>query len=191
MAVNFSNEINQLQKAPVIGRYLAAALNGIQDGLNNLATNMAASASSASLPPPPPIQSLTVKTDGSGNVHAVISDASQIQRGINYYVEADTDPNFTRPHVYDLHSSRTFGPLPFPAKDDNGDPQTFHFRGYSGYRGGPSSRPINYGGSTPTPVSPGGSGQATLLPSTGSGSASNSGQEGGSGAGRFLLRKQT
>jgi hypothetical protein len=192
MALNFNNEINQLQKTPIIGRYLSVALQGIQDGVNKLATNLAADASDATVPAPPAIQSLNVKTDGNGNVHAVISDAAgNIQRGINYFVEYDTTPNFSQPHVVHLNATRTMSPIGLPAKDDNNNDQLFYFRAYSQYRGGAPGPKINFGGNTPTSVNPGGAGKATLLPSTGSGTAQNTGQQGGSGLGTVQTRKQT
>ncbi len=190
MAVDFNNEINLISKMPGLGRYFATALRGLQGGINNLGNNLATDPTNDNLPAPPPIQNLTVKSDGNGNVHAVIADSSRIQRGLNYFVEYDTDPNFTQPHVVHLNATRTMSPIPLPAKDDNGGAQVFHFRAYSQYRNGDPGPKVNFGGHTPTPVNPGGTGQATLLPSTGSGTAQNTGQQGGSGLGRFLTRKQ-
>jgi len=190
MALDFNNEINILSKTPGIGRYLAIALRGMQSGVNSLGENLAADPTNNTMPAPPPIQRITVKSDGSGNVHAVIDDSSQIKRGINYFVEYSTDPSFKQPHVVHLNASRTMSPIPQPAKDDNGDPQVFHFRGYSQYRGGDPGQKVVFGGNTPTPVDPGGSAQATLLPSTGSGTAPNHGQSGGEGLGRQFQRKQ-
>jgi hypothetical protein len=190
MALDLNNEINRLNKIPTVGKYLAQALGRVQTGVNTLATNLAADATDH-LPAPPAVQAVNVKSDGSGNVHAVISDSADIQRGINYFVEYDTDPGFGQPHVVHLNASRSMPPIPLPAKDDEGNPQVFHFRAYSQYRGGLPGPKVNFGGNTPTPISPGGSAQATLLPSTGSGTAHNNGQQGGSGLGRVLTRKQT
>jgi hypothetical protein len=87
-----------------------------------------------------------------------------------------------------LGASRSMNPVMLPAKDDNGKPQQFYFRGYSQYPGGHPGSPIHFGGQTPTAVNPGGSAKLTLLPSTGSGTAENTGQQGASGFGRNLFR---
>jgi hypothetical protein len=79
-------------------------------------------------------------------------------------------------------------PIALPAMDDNGNAQKFYFRAYSAYPGGEPGQPIHFGGNDPTGVSPGGSVKMTLLSSTGSGTAQNSGQEGASGFGKILYR---
>src|SRR5207253_3159090 len=119
--------------------------------------------------------------------HVTISDNNAIQRGINYFIEHDTDPNFTNPQVEDLHASRQ-KTLSLPAMDDDGNPQPRYVRVYSQYKGSPPSAPIYFGGNTPTPVNPGGTAKLTLLRSTGSGTAQNSGEQGASGLGKVLFR---
>jgi hypothetical protein len=137
---------------------------------------------------PPTIGSVNVKANVE-TVHVTISDAAPIRKGINYFVEADTDPNFTAPHVEDLGSSRgKFFTL--PSKTDSGDAQPWYFRGYSQYPGSPPSRPVYFGGLSPTSITLTGSTQLTPLNSTGSGTASPSGQQGGSGFGIVPVRPQ-
>jgi hypothetical protein len=192
--IDINNEISLLRKIPGVGQFLATALERLQNGANQLGTNIGADPTQT-IPAPPPIQGLTVKTDGNGNVHAVINDSSSIQKGIRYFVEyqqlSTTAPLvFLQPHVKELNSSRSMEPIPLPAMDDNGNPTHFIFRAYSQYTGGHPGALVNYGGTSPIPISPGGTGRLTMLPSTGSGTASNSGQQPGSGLGKRLFRKQ-
>jgi hypothetical protein len=189
MPVDFETEITYLSNLPSFGRYLATALRGIQNGVNNLGKNLAADPVTT-LPPPSPVQ-LTVKSNGSGLVHAVISDNSAISKHINYFIEYSTNASFQGAHVRQLGASRSMDPLTLPGNNDNGQPQSFYFRAYSSYPGGNPGKPVNFGGSTPTAVSPGGSQNMTLLSSTGSGTANSNGQQPGSGFGVVLNRPAT
>lgn len=186
MALSFETEITFLENIPNIGRYLGTVLRGIQNGVNNLGQNLGAEPA-GTIPPAPQIQGLTVKAN-NGAVHAVISDKNAISKHVNYFVEYDTNPAFTQPHVVHLGASRSMSPINLPAKDDNGKTQQFYFRAYSQYLGGNPGAPVHFGGTTPTPVSPGGNMQMTLIPSTGSGTAQPNGQQGGSGFGKVLFR---
>lgn len=189
MPLQLDDLANQLNKTPGIGRYLQQALTKIQSSVNTLGSTLAVDPNGTNNPKPDPIQNLTVKAS-NGFYHAVISDSNQIQKGLNYFVEYDTDPNFTQPHVVHLGASRQMSPVQLPSKADDGTtPTPWHFRGYSQYRGGDPGDPVNFGGKTPTPVSGGGSLSMTLIPSTGSGTAGNNGQQGGSGLGRFQQRQ--
>jgi hypothetical protein len=68
------------------------------------------------------------------------------------------------------------------------NPQVWYFRAYSQYPGSHPGPKVLFGGNNATSVNPGGTQAMTLLPSTGSGTAQNSGQEGGSGFGKNLYR---
>jgi hypothetical protein len=186
--LDIQKEIGILRKMDG-GQWIHSALQRIEDAVNALGTNSAV-APKGKLPVPPTIQQLNVKTDGNGLVHAVISDANPIQKGLHYFVEYSTDKSFSQPHVVHLGASRSMNPITLPAKDDDGNPQQFFFRAYSQYPGSDPGAPQHFGGDTPTPVDPGGSVQMTLLPSTGSGTAPNDGQRGGSGFGKVLVRPQ-
>jgi hypothetical protein len=168
-------------------RYVYLALSKIVRNVNSLATN--AGVDTQTLPPPTNIASLSVKSSGTGLVHAVISDPSNVQKNINYFVEYDTNPAFVAPHVEHLGTSRE-AILRLPGKTDSGSAQSFYLRAYSQYPGsGKPSAPVVFGsGTTPVSVAPGGSDPLTLLPTTGSGTALNSGFEGGSGFGKSLHR---
>jgi len=185
-ALDIQKEISRLRKVDE-GQWLQSALQRIEDAVNNLGKNGAIPPKGV-LPPPPTIQELTVKTNGTGMVHAVINDSNPIDKGLRYFIEYDTDPNFTRPHPVHLGASRSMTPITLPAQDDDGNPQQFYFRAYSQYPGGKPGQVVHYGGTTPTAVDPGGTQQMTLIPSTGSGTAQVSGQQGGSGFGKVLTR---
>jgi hypothetical protein len=188
MALDISKEISFLRQHPEIGNYLGEALQRLQDGVNTLGTNLGADATQT-LPPPPKVQRLNIATDGNGNVHGTIDDNNPIQKGLHYFVEYSTDKAFSQPHVKHLGASRTLDPMPLPAKTTGGQPQVYYFRAYSQYPGSHPGEVVHFGGNSPTPVAPGGTTQLTLLPSTGSGTAPNSGQRGNSGFGRTLFRK--
>ena len=177
----------------MFGKYLGNALKLLQDGINGLGVNLGGDPTQT-ISPPPTIQGLTIKADGNGSVHGVINDSSPIQKGIHYFVEYQqlrtTAPlTFSQPHVVHLGTSRTMNPMALPAKDDNGNPVHYIFQAYSQYPGGEPGEKIRYGGTTPTPISPGGNVSMTLLPSTGSGTAQGTGQQPGSGFGTVLFRR--
>jgi hypothetical protein len=185
--LDLQREIDYVRNLPGWGDRLANALQRIETGVNGIATNLGGDPTQT-VTAPPTIQGLSVKTDGAGNVHAVVSDNNPIQRNLHYFLEYSTDPSFPQPHVVHLGATRTMNPIALPANDDNGKPQKFYFRAYSQYPGGHPGQPIHFGGTTPSPVSPGGSAKMTLLPSTGSGTAPSDGQTGGSGFGKILFR---
>jgi hypothetical protein len=87
--ISIEEQISYLQQVPQFGRYLADALRKLQEGTNNLGQNMAVDPA-GTIPPPPPVQQLDVKTNGTGMVHAVITDHNQIQKGIHYFVSTRT-----------------------------------------------------------------------------------------------------
>jgi hypothetical protein len=192
MPLNIQKELAQISQAgATLGHSLAAALGNALDliskGVNSLGQNSGADPT-GTIPSPPQVQSLTVKSNGTGLVHATISDNNPITKNLHYFLEYDTNPAFSQPHVMHLGASRSIPPITLPAQDDNGNAQQFYFRAYSQYPGGDPGAPQHFGGTTPTPVSPGGTQKLTLIPSTGSGTAQNTGQQGGSGFGKVLFR---
>src|SRR5258707_12958047 len=102
--LDISDKISNLRKLPLFGNYLAIALENTVDAVNNLGRNLAADPTKT-MPAPPPLQALSVKASG-GFVHATITDNSEMQKGKQYFVENDTNPNFTQRHVEDLVASR-------------------------------------------------------------------------------------
>jgi len=185
--LTLNDEISYIRQA--FGGRVATAFQRVVDGINNLGDNLAADPTQTK-DPPPPIQAVTVKAS-NGDVHAVITDNSQVQRGVHYFLEYSSEPNFLQPHVVHMGTSRSAAPFRLPAMDDNGNPQSFYFRAYSQYPGSHPGRPIYFGGSVPTAVAPGGTTQLTLIPSTGSGTAQPTGQQGASGFGKVLVRPPT
>jgi hypothetical protein len=139
------------------------------------------------VPPAPTIQGLNVKA-ANGQVHVSINDSNPISKNLHYFVEYDTSPAFAQPHVEFLGPSRG-KVLNLPGKTDGGATQNFYFRAYPQYLAGKPGVPVNFGGTVPTAVSPGGTTQLTLLPSTGSGTAPNNGERGGQGFGVDLKRR--
>ena len=161
---------------------MAFMMRKIVNAINQTANAVGVDSTSYQQAPSPP-QSVQVKA-ANGLAHVTITDSSQRSRALNYFVEHDTDPNFSNPHVAHLVASRGVF-LNLPAFDDNGDAQPWHFRVYSMLPGSKKPSPPIYFGSaqSPTAVNVGGTTQLTPLTSTGSGTASTTGQQGGSGFG--------
>jgi hypothetical protein len=155
--------------------------------INQTASSAGVSAVGNIATPNPP-NGITVKTVGE-YVHVSIADNNRIQRGVHYFTEADTSPAFSQPIVIHHGPSRTGAPFVLPTNDDGGSPHTWYLRSYAQYPGGTASKAVAFGGnSNPLAVSLTGSTNMTLLPSTGSGTASGNGQTGGAGFGVVALR---
>ena len=181
MPLDLDKFISQIRNEPAF-RFVYLALDKVQQHVNQLATNTGSD--TEALPPPPQIASLTVKSSGTGLVHAVISDPANISRNLNYFLEYSTSSSFFGAHVAHLGASREHI-MRLPGVDDDSNPQSFYFRAYSQYPGSKApSNPVSF----PTAVSPGGSDTLTLLPTTGSGTANNNGSESGVGLGKVLHR---
>jgi hypothetical protein len=170
-------------------------LSRIVAAVNSLALNVGASAV-GKLPPPPPVDSIQVQGTQNGNVltapseilHWTLNHNQEVQKHVHYFTEIDTSPNFTQPHVVSHGTSRT-GFLPLPALDNNGAPQTYYMRSYPQYPGSDPQKHTTFGGAAAaTQIVMTGTSKTTLLPSTGSGTASTTGQQGGKGLGTVLTR---
>lgn len=138
----------------------------------------------ANLPAPNPITAINVSAQ-DGIYHATISDSGQVQKGIGYFLEYDTDQNFTKPTIIDLGASRQY-------RGYLGN-QSLYWRGYSQmsppFNSMPSA-PLVHGGKLPIVVPGGGAATGpTVLPSTGSGTGSITGEQGGVGHGVNLVRQ--
>ena len=164
---------------------LGTLLQRIITAINKAARN-AANSAVGEIQSPPPIGQINVKTSGE-IVHVTHTDLAPIQRGINYFTEVDTDPNFPSPQVFHHGTSRQ-AIFTLPTMNDTGDTMNYYIRGYSQYHGSQPSTPVVYGGNAPSAVTLSGSTQLTLLPSTGSGTASGTGGQGGWGLGKVLVR---
>ena len=170
-------------------------LKRIIEAVNSLAQNSGVAAI-GKLSPPPPIQSIQVQGTQAGNtltapseiLHWTLNHTQEIQKHVKYFTEVDTNPNFTQPHVIDHGASRT-GLLHLPALDNDGKAQTYYMRSYPQYPGSDAQKHTTFGGAAgATKIVMTGSSKTTLLPSTGSGTASANGQQGGKGMGTDLVR---
>ena len=169
---------------------LGIALDNIQNSINQLGVLTGGDATQHTAPPDPP-QSIQVAA-GTDHVHVTLTDSSTRSRALNYFVEYSVnDPNFLQPHVEHLGPSRG-RILALPAKDGLGATNTYYFRGYSGQLGSKTASPKIYHGTNlvPTPVTLTGISQLTLLPSTGSGTDSTTGQVSGQGFGRAQFSRR-
>jgi hypothetical protein len=178
MAIDIGRFISKIrQMSPVLG----LALEELQTGINNMGNSIAVNPT-GKLPPPPPIESVSVKAN-NGLVHIVATHNAPIQKGIQYIAEADTNPAFTQPHPIDMGASRSHFAL-LPGMDDDSNPQSWYVRVFAQYPGSDPSEHTYFGSKfTPTAVTPGGTTTLTPIPSTGSGTSSGTGLQGGKGLG--------
>ena len=164
------------------GAFLTEALDAIQNAHNQVFTksSMAPVGESAV---PAPIANLSV-TGGNGVYQAVIQDNSSVTWGISYFLEYSDTANFASPHVIPLGPARTWrGTLNLPG---------LYWRAYSQYQGGQPSAVVYYGSqTTPVVVTAGGAISPVLPGSTGSGTASGNGTQGGSGYGKVSKRESS
>lgn len=186
MALSIQSDLNRIRSLPGFGKYFARALQRIEDAINQTAEVMGVDATQK-VATPPPVQGLSAKAAG-GFVHFTITDNAPIRKNLQYFVEYSTDPTFGTAHTLDLGASRTHPPIALPAMDDNSNPQTWYARAYSQYHGSDAGKKVNFGGTTPAAINPGGSLALTLLPSTGAGTASPFGTQAGQGLGKDFQR---
>lgn len=179
----------------------------IIQAINGLAKN-AGVAAVGKLPPPPPIQSIAVQGTQSGNVltapsetlHWTLNHTQSVDKHVRYFTEIATEPNFLQPHVVDHGASRS-GFLHLPSQDSNGNTQAYYIRSFPQYHGSDAQKHTTFGGAagatkivmtaptvTVSNTTYSVPSKTTLLPSTGSGTASNAGQQGGKGLGTVLTR---
>lgn len=161
---------------------LAEAFDDLVKAMGNVSVQTVTHPDGANVQPAPVNSVKVVAQDGI--YHATITDHNPVYRGVNYFLEYDTDPTFPSPQVIDNKSSRTW-------RGHLGN-QSLYWRAYSQYpQGGAPSTPVAHGGAQPVAVVGGGTiSGPSLLPSTGSGTASSDGTQGGSGAGKTIARLQ-
>ncbi len=170
---------------PKLGIYLRQY---VVPAITTTATNAAVSPTGTVASPQQP-SGISVAAAGE-MVHVSITDNAPVSRGVNYFTEiSPNDPTFRQPIVFHHGASRTPPPFPLPSKDSTGTAIKYYLRSYSQYPGSPPSAPVVHGGAAnPTAVTLGGTTQLDLLPSTGSGTASGNGTQGGQGLGKFPVR---
>jgi len=130
--------------------------------------------------------SVNVKVSGE-MAHITIEDPQPLQRGGQYHLELATNPQFSQPHVVHLGSTRGHF-VTLPTNDDNGVKHTWYARAYQQMPGSQPGAVTNHGGATPAGFQMQGATNMTPLPSTGSGTASTNGQQGGWGLGKTQFR---
>jgi hypothetical protein len=186
-------ELNYVSQKDV---YAGSLFTRLIDAVNSLAKN-AGVAAVGKLAPPPKIDSIQVQGTQNGgtitvpseHLHWTLTHNQAIQKGVQYITEIATEPNFLQPHVVDHGCSRS-GFLHLPTFQSDGvTPQRYFMRSYAQYHGSNPSEPTVLGGLTnATQIKMTGTSGTTLLPSTGSGTASPTGQQGGHGLGKVLDR---
>lgn len=194
--IDLGRELAELEQSnPALGR----VLRRLQDGVNTLAKNTATSATGETKAP----QSLSAAsvTISGEYLHFAVNHTGDIQRGVNYFTEIHSDdPAMAgRPIVSHHGASRTPPPVQLPTYRPNpSDPthpikinySTQHYAQY------PSSQPSQAisgrltDGTGATSFQMGGTTQMNLVPSTGSGTASSTGQQQGQGLGKIQQRLQ-
>ena len=165
---------------------LAQTLQTMINDYNTIAKN-AGVAVSGDIPAPKAPDSVTVKVAGE-MMHISVNHSGEVERGVRYFSEISPDnASFGQPIVVDHGTSRTSHPIPLPTFPDGGGETkvTYHVRSYAQNPGGPPSRATNAGSFTMN-----GTTNMTLLPSTGSGTAPNTGQSAGQGLGKFQTRQK-
>lgn len=164
----------------------ASFMQKIINAVNTVAKN-AAVGPIAEVPPPPPIDNINIKTAGEF-MHVTLNHNRPVNKGINYFVEVANEPAFKAPIVHQIGASRAAPPIQLPTLDDDGNTQPYYVRAYAQYPGSKPSKVNTFGGAlTASPITMGGTTKMTLLPSTGSGTASPTGQQGASGFGKNIV----
>jgi len=178
--------------------FMGSIFQRVIDGVNSLAQNSSVGANGEIDPPSTP-DAISVKNSGE-MYHVQITHNSPVNRNVSYFTEASNNPQFAQPIVIDHGTSRTSHPFTLPTFPDGAPtassvPHNWYFRSYAQYPGSKPSPPAVLGGATnPTAMTSGltytntAATALTLLPSTGSGTASPSGQQGGQGYGNFVNR---
>lgn len=161
---------------------LAEAFDDVMQASNRIAQQTTASADRQSpTPAPPKIQAINVSA-AQGIYDVQLVDNSDIYRGIEYFLEYSTTASFNAPVVIHLGTARNWrrflGNL------------TLYWRAYSQYPCSAPSEPVYCGAqNAPTPVQGGGSIQGPVpQASTGSGTATSDGLQGGAGYGKHPWR---
>lgn len=129
------------KEAPDFGLKLGELLISMAQGVNNIEQQTNSSATDAPQAPPA-INALTVKAS-SGHFDIQINhEGAQFYRGVQYFLEHDSSPQFSAPHIVDLGTSRN-------ASMFLGD-TTRYFRAYAAYPGSKPG-PIIYHGTQGQP----------------------------------------
>jgi hypothetical protein len=170
---------------PKLGQYLRQYIvPAIATTAKNAAVSPIGSVAAPSAP-----TAVNVTTFGE-MVHVSHQDDEPVNRGINYFTEIGVDdPHWTQPIVYHHGTSRTPPPFSLPSLISGGSSPVSHeyyIRGFKQYPGGAPSETTAYNNGAAITLS--GTTVGTPLPSTGSGTASGNGTQGGQGFGKAPIR---
>lgn len=168
---------------PKLGIFLR---NSILPAINALGQN-AAVAPVGKIAAPAPPESVNVTTSGE-YMQVTVNHSAPIQKGVQYLTHISTNPQFSQPIVHDHGASRSPVPFVLPTNDGTGAAHQYYVGTVAQYPGSDPSPMTYYGGSSPQPVTMSGTTAMSLLPSTGSGTGSNSGQQSGVGLGVVQIR---
>ena len=176
--------------------YSGSLFGRIIEAVNTLAKNVGVAAV-GKVAPPNPVDAVNVLGAQSGDtvtcpgeiLHFTLTHNQAVSKGVQYVSEVDTDPNFTQPHVIDHGCSRS-GFLTLPTLTGAGNTKnTYYLRSYAQYHGSDPCKPTVFGGlGGALKIQMNGTNVGVPLPSTGSGTASPHGQQGGHGLGIVLDR---
>lgn len=131
--------------------------------------------------PPPPVSNVSVVSNGDGTVDVTFEDGDGVNQAVNYFVEHAADGNFFKPRV------EFFGPSRSGSVRVGGTARAWRVFSQYSYPPSQPSAPVIFGGATATLVGGGGAAQGPQ-DSTGSGTASTTGQQGGQGFGKNRVR---
>ncbi len=158
------------KEAPDFGTKLGELLQGLQQGVGNIESQ---TNSNATGPPshPPAVNALNVQGQ-NGHFSIAIHDTTPVYRGVQYFVDHASNPQFTDAHTIDMGTSRNHNVF-------LGNVGRY-FRAYSAYPGSPPGPHVYHGSqATPKMVLGGGTvgGPAfTTSQSSGTGMAGQTGQ---------------
>ena len=185
-------ELNYIaQKDTYAGRLFGRIIEAVNTGFKNAGVSAIGKTT-----PPPPIDSINVQgtisngilTAPSEILHHTLTHNQAIQKGVRYFSEIDTSPEFLAPHVIDHGTSRSSF-LTLPANDNSNAQHTYYLRSYAQYHGSDPCTPTVFGNSGGAiGIQMTGTSKTSLLTSAGSGTASPTGQQGGKGLGVVLNR---
>ena len=155
--------------------------------VQNVAKGAAVGTTKAVKPPDPP-QAVNVTTSGE-LMQVSIDHTAPVIRGAKYFTEISAnDPSFNGAMIHDHGASRAPLPIQLPTKNASGVAHQYYVGSYVQYPGGPPSKPVFYGGSSPIPVTMGGTTHMDIAKGTGSGTATNGGQT-FQGLGKAAIRR--
>src|ERR1700677_457593 len=136
------------QKDSYAGTLFQRIISAVNDGFSSLGGTAV-----GKLSPPPPIDNINVQgAFGVGNIftcpseilHHTLTHNQALQKGVRYFSEIDTSPEFLSPHVIDHGTSRSSF-LTLPTNDSSSVKQTYYLRSYAQYPGSDPCPPTVFG----------------------------------------------